>query len=446
MRYIEYFLLKFERLIVHKNPIHVLIFGYLTYVILGLLFILLPFAHLNKVPSIDHFFTVVSAVSTTGLVSISPSDNYSLFGQIVILILIQVGGIGYMTFGSFIILQTGHRFSKAREKLTRTAFPLPKSLDVVSFLRGVIFFTFAVELIGAIILAGVFYSNGESNFVWLGVFHSISAFCTAGFSLFNDNFLSYRFDSVFILTITLLSILGSIGYIVFLDFYLNFTKKRSEFTFTSKVILKITSLFILVCAALIFFFEPSISRFSMSEKLMLSFFQAVSSVTTVGFSTVSFSSLSPYLITVFYFFMLFGASPSGTGGGLKSTTFSALYGLVKSTLRRSSVVCFMNRRIPNKRLQLASSSFVFCVLLVWLSLILLSFTENIEVDLLLFEVISAIGTVGLSLDVTNRLSDLGKLIIIILMMIGRIGVLTFGLAIATTGNEEYVEGDNDLVI
>ncbi len=446
MKKIEYLLLKLERLIINKNPIHILMLGYLSYIIIGLFFLTLPISRATDINFIDNLFTVVSALSTTGLTSISIGNSYNFIGQLIILILIQVGGIGYMTFGSFIILQTGHRFSKSREKLTRTAFPLPESLDIKGFLKGVIFFTLTIELLGTTILSILFWKYGYENPVWLGLFHSISAFCTAGLSLFDNSFFDLKYNTPILLTISSLSILGAIGYIVFIDSYLNFRKKRKELTFTSKVILKVTFLSIIVGTIIFYILNTPYATNKLSEKLLISFFHSMSSVTTVGFNSIDFSGVPSVLLLSLYFFMLFGASPSGTGGGLKSTTLSALWGLLTSTLKRSNTICFMKRKIPNKRLQLAASSFVFCILIVWVSLLVLSSTESIAISDLIFESLSAIGTVGLSTGITAQLSLIGKLIIISLMMIGRIGVLTFGLALAISGNLEFVEGDNDLVI
>ncbi len=446
MKTIEYFLLKFERLIINKNPIHILILGYLSYILIGLFFLMLPTSRKTDLSLIDNLFTVVSALSTTGLMSVTISDSYNFLGQIIILMLIQVGGIGYMTFGSFIILQTGHRFSKSREKLTRTAFPLPESLNIKDFLKGVIFFTLTIELLGAAILSILFWQYNFENPLWLGLFHSISAFCTAGLSLFDNSFLDLKYNTPIILTISILSILGAIGYIVFIDLYLNITSKRKELTFTSKVILKVTFLSIIAGTILFYILHSGNVASKPSEKILISFFQTMSSVTTVGFSSIDFSGVPSALLVSLYFFMLFGASPSGTGGGLKSTTLSALWGLITSTLKRSDTICFMKRKIPNKRLQLAASSFVFCILILWISLLGLSLTESIALSDLIFESLSAIGTVGLSSGITSQLSFTGKLIIISLMMIGRIGVLTFGLALAISGNMAFVDGDNDLVI
>ncbi len=437
---------KFESLIKKKDPVKVLALGYITYMSIGFLCLLLPFSSTENVSILDHFFIAVSAVSTTGLATIDPGQSYSFFGELVILCLIQLGGIGYMTFGSFIILQTGHRISKTRERMTRTAFPLPESFDIAAFLKGVLYFTLIAEAVGAILLSVLFWIEGFENPIWFGVFHSVSAFCTAGFSLNSDSFMSLSNHFAINLTLSILSMLGAIGFIVVVDLWLKIRKKRSDLLFTSKVILLITTVFLVGGTLIFMLIEPSVDNLPLTEKILASFFQIMTSTSTVGFNTLDIGALQPSTVMLLYFLMIFGASPSGTGGGLKSTTFSALYALVKSTLKRCDVISFMGRKLPVKRLQYACSSFVFCGFILGLSVFALTLTERASFEIIMFEAISALGTVGLSMGLTSDLSTFGKYIIIALMIIGRIGVLTFGLAVSTIEDEELVAGDCDLVV
>ena len=173
------------------SPAKVLLFGYLSYVAVGWVLLSLPFSQAMPVASLDNLFIVTSAVSTTGLVTVDPGQSYSFIGQLVILVLIQLGGIGYMTFGSFIILSTRHKMSSLRSEVSRKAFALPSDFRIARFIRLVITFTLLTELIGAILLYAIFSYNNEGNAIWLAIFHSISAFCTAGFSLFSNSFESY---------------------------------------------------------------------------------------------------------------------------------------------------------------------------------------------------------------------------------------------------------------
>ena len=445
-RSFEYILIKFERLIKGKDPAQILSLGYLTYMILGFLLLCLPFSSSKAVSALDHFFIAVSAVSTTGLATVDPGTSYSFFGQMVILLLIQLGGIGYMTFGSFIVLETGHRISSVREEMNRAAFPLPESLDIKSFLKSVIFFTLFAEIIGAALLAYFFYKEGLSNPIWSGVFHSISAFCTAGFSLNSNSFEALSTHVPINIILSVLSLLGAVGFIVVVDLWLRLTKRKNKILFTSKVIVLVTTCFIVLGTLVLYFTEPSISSLPEGQKLLVSFFQTMTASTTVGFNTIPIGGLSAHVIFLLYFFMLFGASPSGTGGGLKSTTFSALFGLVKSTLTKRSEISFWNRKVPLNRLQSATSAFVFCIFVLSVAVFFLSMSEHAKFDAIFFEAISALGTVGLSMGLTGNLTAFGKVIIIVLMMIGRIGVLTFGLAVSTVDSSALVEGDSDLVL
>lgn len=447
LRWVEFFLIKFERLIKNHDPIRVLALGYLTYMVAGFALLLFPFSQSLPVSFLDNLFTAVSAVSTTGLVTVTPGDSYTAFGETIILLLIQLSGIGYMTFGSFIVLQTGHRLSKTRANFTRTAFPLPEKLNITSFLKGVIYYSLLAEILGAVLLSYIFWSEGVQHPVWSGIFHSVSAFCTAGFSLFPNSFEGFTNHTFLNLVISLLSLAGAMGFIVSVDLWLKISGRKKDVFFTTKVITSITGGFLLLGTGVLFFFEPSYTGLPIGERLLSSFFQTMTSTTTVGFNTTPIGSLSPAIILILYFLMIFGASPSGTGGGLKSTTFSALFGLVKSTLKRRSAITFMGNTVPIKRLQFAASSFVFCFFVLGLAIFLLCLTEKALFETIVFEAISALGTVGLSMGLTSSLTPFGKVVIILLMVVGRLGVLSFGLAISSNESDvPIVKSHEDLVI
>jgi trk system potassium uptake protein TrkH len=398
------------------------------------------------VASLDNLFIVTSAVSTTGLVTVDPGQSYSFIGQLVILVLIQLGGIGYMTFGSFIILSTRHKMSSLRSEVSRKAFALPGDFRIARFIRLVITFTLITELIGAILLYAIFSYNNEDNAIWLAIFHSISAFCTAGFSLFSNSFESYA-DNVYLnLVIATLSYLGAIGFIVMVDVWHLLTGKSRYLHFASKVILEITFWFSLVGTILFFVMEPSIQALPNWERLLASFFQVMTAGTTVGFNTIPIGALSASIIMFLYMLMIFGASPSGTGGGLKSTTLAALIGLMRSVLKGRDKIRYQKREISADRLQLATAAFTFYMGVLFLAMILLLSTEEAALEIILFEAISALGTVGLSMGLTGDLTNLGKLIIIVLMFMGRVGILTFGIAVSTHDETREEEKDNDLVL
>ncbi len=437
---------KTQHFLATVNPAKILLFGYLSYIIIGWALLCLPFAQSEFVSALDNLFIATSAVSTTGLVTIDPSSNYNFFGELVILALIQLGGIGYMTFGSFIIISTRHKMSPFRSDMCRKTFVLPADFKVTQFIRLVMIFTLVAEFIGAILLYAIFWYNDEPNALWSAIFHSVSAFCTAGFSLNSNSFEGYV-DNVYLnIVIATLSYLGAIGFIVMVDVWHSLSGQKRHLHFASKVIIEITIWFSVLGTALFFVLEPSIQSFPRWEKLLASFFQVMTAGTTVGFNTIPIGALSASVIMLLYFLMIFGASPSGTGGGLKSTTLAALWGLMRSTLKGRDTIRYQKREISPERLQLATASFVFYMGILFISMMLLLAIESGGFEAILFEAISALGTVGLSMGITADLTNIGKLIIILLMFMGRVGILTFGIAVSIHDESREEEKDNDLIM
>lgn len=423
------------------SPISILVLGYFSYVLLGWLLLSLPIAQTVSVSTLDNLFIATSAVSTTGLVTVDPGSSYSFFGEVVILAMMQLGGIGYMTFGSFILLATQQKISQRREEITRAAFAMPQDFKIVDFIKRVIVFTFSVEAVGATALWFFFAQSGVENSLWLAVFHSVSAFCTAGFSLFSNSFEGFRDHVGINLTIAALSYFGAIGFIVITDVFDTLIKKRDYLHFTSKVILRVTIGFTVVGTVLVVIIEQSIAGLAPWERLLAAFFQVMTATTTVGFNTLPISGMSLAVLMVLFFLMIFGASPSGTGGGLKSTTFAALLALVISTLKGRSRIRFSRHEISLDRLQIATAGFAFYMLVFLLAMIMLLLLETASFEQIMFEIISSLGTVGLSLGITGNLSELGKLVVIFLMFMGRVGILTLGIALSM--REETVEEEQD---
>lgn len=419
----------FLRRVSHLHPIKALILGYLSLTILGFIILSIPWAQTLSTPFIDNLFIAASAVSTTGLATVSVSDNYNFFGELIVLLLIQVGGLGYMTFGSFIVLTTKRKLSEAHEEIIRNDFGLPKTFNLRGFIETVVVFTLIVEAIGAAGLFVVFKQSGVNQPAWSAIFHSVSAFCTAGFSLFNNSFEGFRDHKALNLIIFILSFLGAIGFIVVADLWQRIRGFRKEITLTSKIILGFTFLTITVGWGLLLVTEP-LFKGALGGTWLPALFQAMTAMTTVGFNTVPISGLSHgalYLLTIL---MLVGASPAGTGGGIKSTTVVAVLAETFATLRGRRVVTFLGRVIPDFRLQQASAGFNFYIILLTMGIYLLNLTDGkLFIFDIIFEATSAIGTVGLSTGITSSLSFLGKCVVIGLMMLGRIGPLSIGLAI-----------------
>ncbi|WP_047549515.1 TrkH family potassium uptake protein [Psychroserpens sp. Hel_I_66] len=412
------------------TPQQNLFYGFLTYILLGSLLLCLPIFQKTSASILDNIFIATSAVSTTGLVTVSIFDTYNFFGQFIIMILIQLGGIGYLSFTTFMILSTTRKMTLWHKKILSTEFTLPNTIKITDFLKSVVLFTLIMELLGAVLFFIAFKTEGMPTLdaIWSSVFHSISTFCTAGFSLFNDSFMGYVDNDFINFIISMLAICGSLGFIVITDFGLKIKDKTHKLSFTTKIIF-FGFLILLTFGTAFFYFEPSIMDAHGESRFLAAFFQCMSAMTTVGFNTVDFGLFNQAMMLVCIFLMYIGASPSGTAGGIKITTLTAVFAIMKSRLKGSKNITFLGRRIPYERLYIATSAFIFYTIIIVLGTFFITLTNDFKFEQILFEVSSALGTVGLSTGITGDLNTFGKLVIIILMFIGRLGVLTFGLAI-----------------
>jgi len=423
----------------------VLMVGYALVSIIGTLGLALPWASNESQPFINHLFVAFSAVSTTGLSPVDVGQSYTLLGQIIILALIQVGGLGYMSLASFVVLLTKKNISPQQNEMLRSDFSLPEGFKIKSFVGRLVIFALIMETFGFIVLAFIFGRAGVSNYLWSALFHSVSAFCTAGFSLFSSGLSDYANNFWLNAVISILSLAGALGFIVISDVIDRLKGARDQLTFTTRIIFKFTFAGILLGSVLLFLGDTHLEQFAYDERLIMAFFQTMSALTTVGFNTIDVSLISPAPLFLITLLMLVGASPSGTGGGIKSTTFTALYAQLMSTIKGRKNVVYMNRIIPKHREALAVSNFFFYALVVVIGIYLLLLVETQAPAKLVFEAISALGTVGLSIGATSTLSTLGKLVIIALMFMGRVGPLSFDIAIFGT-KAEPVQREEDIVL
>ncbi len=418
--------------------------GFGSWVLLGLFALSLPWAQSTPVGLLDNLFGVVSAMSTTGLVTVPTGDSYSFFGQVVHLVLFQLGGIGYMTLSSFVVLATGRALHRTRRGILQAGFTLPHYFRIDRFVKHVILFTLAMEFLGAAVLYVEFRAAGRSDALWSALFHSVSAFSTAGFGLYSNSLEDFKHSLPVNLTISVLCYGGAVGFIVVQDVWYSIRYRERMFTFTSKVILTLTGL-ILACGTAIFFFvEPSIRDYSLTDRFMVAAFQVMSASSTAGFNSVAVGPLAMASLWVIVIAMLIGASPSGTGGGIKTTTVSALIATVISGIRGRQTPSLFGNEIPQRRLNNAVASASLYLALVAGGVLLLALTEDAEFLPIVFEVCSAIGTVGLSMGLTPELSTAGKWIIISLMFAGRVGPLTIGLAFFFSRTQERSTQVDDL--
>lgn len=419
------------RWVAHHPPARATALGYALYCLIGWALLCLPFAHrAGDATALDHLFTAVSAVSTTGLTTVSASGAYTPFGQGIVLVLIQLGGLGYMTLGSFVMLRRTARLPAARAGVAATVFALPEGHSVPSLVRAAVGFTLAFELVGVALLYPVFVGAGVPDPLWSAVFHAVSAFCTAGFSLWDDSLTGFRDHLGVSAVVGALSYLGAFGFIVCLDLWRVVRRARRQVTLTTKVILSSTALLTLGGTLALFVGEPTLAEAPVGDRLLAAWFQTMSALTTVGFNSVPVGALSKATLLVLTVLMVVGASPSGTGGGLKCTTFSALFGVMRSALRGEQVVRFWGHVVPDRRVWTAAATLSYYLASLVVGLYLLERCEpGRHAEQLLFEVASALGTVGLSTGITADLSAPGKAVLVALMFCGRLGPLVLGVAL-----------------
>ncbi|GAB3670171.1 TrkH family potassium uptake protein [Salinisphaera aquimarina] len=419
----------FSAFIRSRRPATLVVLGYALYIASGFVMLCLPFAQAGHgVSWLDNLFTATSAVSTTGLATVSPGTRYSLFGELVIAGLIQVGGIGYMTLGSFVMLALRHRLDDMHRGVARTAFVLPERMNLARFIRNVVGFTLVIEVVGAAALALLFARAGAPEPIWNGIFHSISAFCTAGFSLFDNSLEDYRANTGINMVVAALSYLGAIGFIVMSDWWRWLTTRQRR-SLTSRIILRVTFWLALIGTVVIALTDTGLAKLGLEERLLASFFQTMTAMTTVGFDTYPIAGMSSASILLLIVAMVMGASPSGTGGGLKSTTIAIFYGAVRSTLAGRARIGLLGRDIGAARIQMAMAATGMYVGTLVIGVTTLMLVERQGFLPLLFESASAIGTVGLSLGATGALTSVGKLVVIAMMFVGRLGPITLGMAL-----------------
>lgn len=414
-----------------SSPVKFLPLSFILVILSGTFLLLLPFSTQRSIGFIDTLFTATSATCVTGLTVVDVGKTFTLFGQIVILLCIQIGGLGLMTFSSLIAILMGRSLSfKDRTLVVESFLPFPVK-GIPNIIKQIIIYTFAIEILGAIIL---FIDFSKRFTFWDGVkfsiFHSISAFCNAGFSLFSDNLASFRGDILVNLVIITLIFLGGIGFFplkVMAGFIIaKIKKERFKIPLHFKIVLT-TSLSLIITGALLFLileWNNVLKGIPIEEKILASIFQAVTP-RTAGFNTVDISMIGSATTFLIIILMFIGASPGSTGGGIKTSTFFIVFYQIVNRLKGKRGISFSSRRIPEDTIGKAFLVFFVSLGIVSLSSFLIfAFQKNIGFDSLLFEVFSAFGTVGLSKGITPFLYSTSKVIIIMTMFTGRVGPLT----------------------
>ncbi len=415
----------------------------------GILLWLPASARGGRVAFIDALFTATSAVCVTGLVSVDTATAFSGFGQTVILALIQLGGLGIMTFSSLILLVASGRVSLKDRLAVQTSFRPSAGGDFKSLITSVFLFTAALEAAGTLSLFLRFRRDfPPPRALALAAFHGISAFCNAGFSLFSDNLMGYRGDWIVNVTIMLLIVFGGLGFFVLQEIVggaLAAVRRRHfRFSLHSKLVFVMTAALVFVSAGLLLWLEHSGSMkgYAPEEKVLSAAFQVVTA-RTAGFNTVdlaAYTSASAYLLI---FLMFVGASPGSTGGGVKTSTVGVILAFLRSKIRARDSTSLFRRTIPADDVTKAYTVISLAMSLIFaITFVMLLDQPGLGLKEVLFEVVSAFGTVGLSLGITPGLTSVNKAALILTMYIGRVGPVTLLYAFSryrAAGRFEYAE-------
>ena len=426
--------------------------GYVVIIFFGAIFLSLPICHIGELKFIDALFTAASATSVTGLIVTSTSENFTFFGEFIILALIQMGGIGYMSLVIIFFVFIKQKLNIDEKRAMKQSLDLP-TLHVGGFAKRFLFFVLFIEFIGAIILTIQFLEKYEFvDALWFGIFHSISAFNNAGFSLFTDGLMGYKSDTISLVTICFLIILGGLGYFVLIEIYEN-RKFSKRFTIHTRIMIYGTIILILAGMVLFLSIEwdnpKTFGELSFYDKILNAFFLSVN-FRTAGFNSIDLSSLKDSSLFFSTLFMMTGAGQGSTAGGMKITTVAILMITVVYILKQSNQEpSIFKRRIEQKVINKALAIIISSSFFVLFAVLILVETQNFPFIKILFEVVSAFGTVGVStgngdiLSLSQQFDTFGKSIIIILMIAGRLGVFAFGLILvgkAKTKHFKYPVG------
>ncbi|HAS37378.1 MAG TPA: Trk family potassium uptake protein [Ruminococcaceae bacterium] len=412
----------------HLTTFQSIFLGFFSIILIGSLLLMLPISSVTgKVtPFNESLFTATSAVCVTGLVVQDTGSYWSAFGQAIILLLIQIGGLGVVTVAASFALLSGRKISLMQRCTMQEAIAAPKVGGIVRLTGFILKATLIFELSGAVIMMPVFCKNFGIKGIWLAVFHSVSAFCNAGFDILGSDDSKYvslmqYSDCISVnLAVIALIIIGGIGFLTWEDIYTNkFHVKR--YRMQSKVILVTSAILVFVPALYFFFFD--LTDLPLKERTLASIFQSVTT-RTAGFNTVDLTTLKTPSVAIMIALMIIGGSPGSTAGGIKTTTVAVLFANAWATFGRKDSAHFFKRRIDNQIVKNASTILLLYFVLSFFGAIAISTAEKLPFSQCLFETASAVGTVGLTLGITPGLGIFSQMILIILMFCGRVGGLT----------------------
>ena len=429
----------------------IILLSFLLVILIGSVLLALPISSTNgiAVPYIDALFTATTSTCVTGLVTLPTFSTWSVFGQIVILILIQVGGLGVITIMTGLMLLLNRKLGISDRLLIQEAFNLNTMSGLVKFVKNVLFGTLIIEGIGAVLYMFVFVPEFGAKGIWISVFNSISAFCNAGIDIITENSLcDYATNPLINIVTSALIILGGLGYIVWWD-VLRVVKSRSpknrkifrHLTLHSKIAITVTASLILAGAILIFIFEYAnpltIGEMNLFDKIQVSFFQSVTT-RTAGFASVPQENLTNASAAISLLLMMIGGSPVGTAGGMKTVTLAVLICSAFATIRNKNSATLFGRRISDDSVKKAVAVVVMFLTICATSTVLVLATSNASAIDVVYETVSATATVGLSRNFTATLNAFGKLIIIVTMYFGRVGPISLAVALGSKNESQNV--------
>lgn len=414
-----------------KSPLRQFVASFIALIISGAALLLLPWSTVHGISAIDALFTSTSAVCVTGLIVLDTAKDFTFFGQGIILMLIQLGGFGIMTFSIAIFSFFGSGFSIKWKFTFGAIYNEMQVIPVTAVLKRIILYTITIEAAAAVILFTRFIRDFElKEALWHSVFHAVSAFCNAGFSTFSSSLMDYRGDPVINITVMITVILGGIGFIVLTE--LIRTERRRDnlfkrFTLHSKIVLFTTLALIISGAILILILEwsHSIKGDPLNTKLLISFFQSVT-CRTAGFNTVDISTLRESTLTVMMLLMFIGGAPGSMAGGIKVTTFAVITGIILSKFKGKNEIVFWRRGISEEIIHKSTTLVILAFAVIYISTIVLLSIHSFDLYnsflSVIFEIISAFGTVGLSTGITSSIPEDGKILLSLVMFTGRIGI------------------------
>ena len=432
------------------TPYQILALGIAGLVLGGAFLLMLPIASQSgeSLSFVDALFTATSAVCVTGLTVVDTGSHFTLFGELVIIFLIQCGALGFMTMATLMTIMMRKRVQLRNRLIMQEALNQLTLSGIVRLVRYVVKSTLLIEFIGGTILAIRFYLDFGAIGIYYGYWHAISAFCNAGFDILgaaNHNLFPYVDDFVVNIVITSLIILGGLGFAVIAD--ISETQRFRRFTLHTKIVVTTTALLIVIGTLYLFIMDYSnpktLGNLSMQGKILASYFQAIT-LRTAGFATVSIGDMSTASIFAMMLLMFIGASPGSTGGGIKTSTFAVVITSIWSQIRGDEETVLFFRKVSQSTIHKAYTFVFISATLVGIAIMLLILNSPIELAVpLLFEVISAFSTCGLTMGITPYLDSFSKYVLIVMMLIGRIGPVTFTLALALKSKKtkiKYPEG------